>query len=38
VAANPAFSTRQFMAKEPFRNAEDAVFLAESLRLAGLPE
>jgi tetratricopeptide (TPR) repeat protein len=38
LATNPAFSIRQFMAKEPFRNADDAAFLAESLRLAGLPE
>jgi TolB-like protein/tetratricopeptide (TPR) repeat protein len=37
LAANPAFSTRQFMSKEPFRNPADADYLAESLRLAGLP-
>lgn len=38
LAANPAFSIRQFMSKEPFRNPDDAVILAESLRLAGLPD
>jgi TolB-like protein/tetratricopeptide (TPR) repeat protein len=38
LAANPGFSIRQFMAKEPFRNPADADHLAESLRLAGLPE
>ncbi len=38
LAANPAFSVRQFMSREPFRNEADAAFLAESLRLAGLPE
>jgi adenylate cyclase len=37
LAANPAFSVRHFMSKEPFRHAEDAAFLSESLRLAGLP-
>ncbi|HKY00701.1 MAG TPA: TIR domain-containing protein [Steroidobacteraceae bacterium] len=38
LAANPAFSVRHFMSKEPFRHAEDAAFLGESLRLAGFPE
>ena len=38
LAANPAFSIRHFMSKEPFRHAEDAAFLGESLRLAGLPD
>ena len=38
LAANPAFSIRQFMSKEPFRNPDDAAFLAESLRIAGLPD
>ena len=34
----PGFSIRQFMTKEPFRDAADADYLAESLRMAGLPE
>lgn len=38
LAANPAFSIRQFVAKEPYRDPADAGYLAESLRLAGLPE
>ncbi|HEU4517459.1 MAG TPA: TIR domain-containing protein [Steroidobacteraceae bacterium] len=38
LAGNPEFSVRHFMSKEPFRHAEDAAFLGESLRLAGLPE
>ena len=38
LAAKPDFSTRGFMTKEPFRNAADAAYLAESLLLAGLPE
>ena len=38
LAANPAFSIRHFMSKEPFRHAADAAGLSESLRLAGLPE
>ena len=38
LAGNPAFSIRQFMSKEPFRHAEDAAFLGESLLLAGLPD
>ena len=33
----PAFSIRQFMTKEPFRDGADAQYLAESLRMAGLP-
>ena len=37
LAGNPSFSVRQFMSKEPFRNASDADRLAESLRMAGLP-
>lgn len=35
---NPDFSIRQFVSKEPFRDPAEADFLAESLRLAGLPE
>jgi len=38
LAAHPGFSVRQFISREPFRNPDDAAFLAESLRLAGLPE
>ncbi len=38
LAARPAFSIRQVISKEPFRNPEDATRLAESLRLAGFPE
>ena len=38
LSARPEFSVRQFMSKEPFRNPADAAYLAESLRLAGLPE
>ena len=34
----PDFSIRQRMSKEPYRHPADAEFLAESLRLAGLPE
>lgn len=38
LAGNPSFSVTQFMSKEPFRNPGDADRLAESLRMAGLPE
>jgi tetratricopeptide (TPR) repeat protein len=38
LAARPEFSIRHFMSKEPFRNQANADYLAESLRLAGLPE
>ncbi|MEX2150901.1 MAG: TIR domain-containing protein [Steroidobacteraceae bacterium] len=38
LAARPGFSTRQFMSKEPFRKLVDSEYLAESLRLAGLPD
>lgn len=38
LAANPAFSIRHFMSKEPFRHSDDAAVLSGSLRLAGLPE
>ena len=34
----PDFSIKHFMAKEPFKFAADAAHLAESLRMAGLPE
>lgn len=35
---DPGFSVRQFMSKEPFRNQADADYLADGLRLGGLPE
>lgn len=38
LALRPGFSIAQFMSKEPLRNPADAEYLAESLRLAGLPE
>jgi TolB-like protein len=38
LAAQPAFSVRHFVSREPFRDAADAERLTESLRLAGLPE
>lgn len=38
LASRPEFTIRHFMSKEPFRNQADADYLAESLRLAGLPE
>jgi TolB-like protein len=37
VDMHPSFSIERFMTREPFRNASDADYLAESLRLAGLP-
>jgi TolB-like protein len=37
VAMFPAFSIARFMTREPFRDVSDAEYLAESLRLAGLP-
>jgi tetratricopeptide (TPR) repeat protein len=33
----PEFTISQFMSREPFKNADDAAHLAESLRMAGLP-
>jgi len=38
VAKEPDFSIKHFISKEPFKFAADAAYLAESLRLAGLPE
>ncbi len=38
LAAKPNFSIRQFVSKEPFRDPDETEYLAESLRLAGLPE
>ena len=34
----PGFSLGHFVSKEPFKNPVDAAHLAESLRMAGLPE
>jgi len=34
----PDFSVRTYVSKEPFKNPAESAFLAESLRLAGLPE
>jgi len=38
LAMKPDFSVGHFMTKEPFKDPADAANLAESLRLAGLPE
>ncbi len=38
LSATPDFSIRQFVSKEPFRDAAETEYLAESLRIAGLPE
>jgi len=38
LAMKPDFSIAHFMAKHPFKNRGDAASLAESLRMAGLPE
>jgi len=38
LAKNPDFSIQHFVSKEPFKSAADSAHLAESLRLAGLPE
>ncbi len=38
LSLRPDFSVRQFMTREPFRDAADAAHLAESLQLAGLPQ
>jgi TolB-like protein/tetratricopeptide (TPR) repeat protein len=38
LAMKPDFSTRHFMAKQPFKNPADAASLTESLRMAGLPK
>jgi len=38
VTMTPNFSIRYFMSKEPFKIAADAEHLAESLRMAGLPD
>jgi len=38
LAMKPDFSVAHFMAKEPFKNPAEAAHLAESLRMAGLPD
>ena len=38
LALRPDFSIRHFMSREPFKDPAEAEYLAESLRLAGLPE
>jgi uncharacterized protein (DUF924 family) len=38
LALRPDFSVRHWMSKEPFKLAADAERIAESLRLAGLPD
>jgi adenylate cyclase len=38
LASRPDFTIAQFMTKQPFKNPEDAARLAESLRMAGLPD
>jgi hypothetical protein len=38
LTSRPDFTIAQFMTKQPFKNPEDAASLAESLRMAGLPD
>ncbi len=38
LAMMPSFSVKEFVSKEPYRDAADAERLADSLRLAGLPD
>ena len=38
LAARPDFSVRWNMSKEPYKNPADAARIAESLRMAGLPD
>ena len=38
LALRPDFSISRFMSKEPYKNAADAILIAESLQMAGLPE
>ena len=38
LANKPDFSIKHYMSKEPFKVAADAAHLAESLRMAGLPD
>jgi adenylate cyclase len=38
LGKRPNFSIRHFMSKEPYKDPTDAAHIAESLRIAGLPE
>ncbi|MEO8743003.1 MAG: DUF924 family protein [Lysobacteraceae bacterium] len=38
LAVKPDYSIRQFLAKEPFKDPADAAHMAESLRMAGVPD
>jgi hypothetical protein len=38
LSLRPDFSVRHWMSKEPFKIEADAARIAESLRLAGLPD
>ena len=38
LASKPEFSIRHFLTREPYKDPADAAHLAESLRMAGLPE
>ncbi len=38
LVMKPNFSIAHFMTKQPFKNPADAASLAESLRMAGLPD
>jgi hypothetical protein len=38
LALKPEFSIRHFISKQPFKIPADAAGLAESLRMAGLPD
>jgi hypothetical protein len=38
LVMKPDFSIAHFMTKQPFKNPTEAASLAESLRLAGLPD
>lgn len=38
LSLKPEFSVRRWMSKEPFKREADAARLAESMRLAGLPD
>lgn len=38
LASKPEFSIRHFLTREPYKDPADAAHLAESLRIAGLPE
>ena len=38
LTLRPDFTIHSRLAKEPFKNADDAAYLAESMKIAGLPE